>query len=630
MYRPVLSTHDVDRKRPLDITRAVLLHLAPGEAVDSNLVNQKTPLVFGYPSSHAMHAEAGKNPLPAPGTISRMDIRLGLTKNLCEIANVPFLPAFRAVGKAKLQILDVDQLTVEACNHPQLDGALTPNRRIGSLIAAGAPAYRPLVRKGGSAFDWPFLMSVSEALDRTDGKILEDDPLVADCLTPEEAIERYLCEAVIPESWVTIDDLVSEGLEIPHHEVLTLFTKEGDYVGRVIHHAGLNAVIPKLFHTDEELAAGKVNFFNGRHDQNLCLGRIAHRVDIFGSWIEIRCDEPVYFSRTPVAGGLGVKKFSDRRTVDNTTLELLPGLRCGSYGGRWTIDGEAALLHKGDRAMFDQSYVPTITWASISDFPLLFPLDQNVSSRAVPSSWSDRFKQKVLLAPDTVEFQQRLSQKLRRDVAEAREILEDPAELPALLRMLLDRVSVEQIESTAEQLDTSFYAVADGTRTDEERIEVLRLLDQSNRSQLIAMLLKNYPFISQFGPVTHWVIHCGSVVALAGTDSDLPPALAVLVELIVLASASITGTQSAPLSLEAAILAVGRWAEGLASLEEVINLASEFKLYLDKAAYMEASVASIGAAVSKAIDSRDQARELGVAYVGERVTVRPSARARGL
>lgn len=630
MSRIALSAHDVKRQRPIDITRTVLRQLAPGEAVSPESVNQNAPRVFGYPNSHAMHAEAGKTPLPAPGTLSRTDIRLGLTKNLCEVANVPFLPAFRAVGKAKLQILDVDQRTVEACAHEHPCGALKPNPRIGSLIAAGAPAYRPLIRKGGTAFDWSFLMSVSEALDKTAGKVLDGDPVVADCLTPEEAIDRYLREAVIPEAWVTTDDLVSDGLEIPHHEVLALFTKDGGYVGRVIHHAGLNAVIPKLFYTDEELAAGKVNFFNGHHDRNQCLGRIAHRVEFIVSWIDIRCDEPVYFSRSVVARNLSVQKFSDLRTVDTGTLELLPGLRCGSSGGRWTIDGEVALLRKGDRPMFDQAYVPTIIWPSASDFPLLFPLDQDVSSRAAPGSWSDRFKQKVVLTPETIEFQQRLSQKLRRDLAEAREVLEDPAELPALIRMLLDRVSVEQIESTAEQLEASFCAVAGGTGIDENRIEILRLLDQHDRSQLIATMLKNYPFLAQFGPTTHWVIQCGSVVALGGTDSDLPAALAVLVELIALASASAAGKPPAPLSIEAAILAAGRWAEGLASLEEVISLASVFKLYQDAAAWMEASVASIGAAVTEAIDSREQARELGVAYAGERVTVRPSGRARGL
>jgi hypothetical protein len=630
MSRIVLSAHDVKRQRPLDITRTVLRQLAPGEAVSPESVNQKAPLVFGYPNSHAMHAEAGKTPLPAPGTLSRTDIHLGLTKNLCAVANVPFLPAFRAVVKAKLQILDIDQRTVEACEGHQAGGALKPNRRIGNLIAAGAPSYRPLVRKGGAAFDWSFLMSVSDALDKTAGKILEGDPLVTDCLTSEEAIDRYLREAVIPEAWVTIDDLVSDGLEIPHHEVLALFKKDGSYVGRVIHHVGLNAVIPKLFYTDEELAAGMVNFFNGHHDRNQCLGRIAHGFDIFVTWIDIRCDEPVYFSRTALARGMSVKTFSDQLTVDTNTLELLPGLRCGSSGGRWTIDGEVALLRKGDRPMFDQAYVPTITWPSASDFPLLFPLDQDVSSRPAPGSWSDRFKQKVLLAPETVEFQQRLSQKLRRDLADAREVLEDPAELPALLRMLLDRVSVEQIESTAVKLEASFYSVTDGTGIDEVRIGVLQLLDRHDRSQLIARLLENYPFLVQFGPTTHWVIQCGSVVALGGTDSDLPAALAVLVELIALASASAAGKPSAPLSIEASILAAGRWAEGLASLEDVISLASVFKLYQDAAAWMEASVASIGAAVTEAIDSREQARELGVAYAGERVTVRPSGRARGL
>ncbi|NWC83128.1 hypothetical protein HX798_22970 [Pseudomonas putida] len=630
MSRIVLSAHDVERQRPLDITRTVLRQLALGEAVSPESVNQKAPLIFGYPNSHAMHAEAKKTPLPAPGMLSRTDIRIGLTKNLCEVANVPFLPAFRAVGKAKLQILDVDQRTVEACADEQPGGALKPNPRIGSLIAAGAPAYCPLVRKDGSAFDWSFLMSASEVLERTAGGILAGDPLVADCNTPDEAIDRYLREAVIPAAWVTIEDLVSDGLEIPHHEEMALFTKDGGYIGCVLRHAGLNAVIPRLFCTDEELAAGKVSFFTGHHEHNDCLGRIVHRADIFLSRIDIRCDEPVYFSRTAVGRGLSVKKFSEKRTVDTGTLELLPGLRCGSSGGRWTIEGEVALLHKDDRRMFNQSYVPTIAWPSASDFPLLFPLDQDVSSRAAPGSWSDRFKQKILLAPETVEFQQRLSQKLRRSLADAREVLEDPAELTALLRMLLDRVSVEQIESTAVQLEASFYSIADGTGIDEVRIGVLQLLDRHDRSQLIATLLRNYPFLAQFGPTTHWVIQCGSVVALGGTDSDLPAALAVLVELIALASASAAGKPSAPLSIEASILAAGRWAEGLASLEDVISLASVFKLYQDAAAWMEASVASIGAAVTEAIDRREQARELGVAYAGERVTVRPSGRARGL
>jgi len=61
-----------------------------------------------------------------------------------------------------------------------------------------------------------------------------------------------------------------------------------------------------------------------------------------------------------------------------------------------------------------------------------------------------------------------------------------------------------------------------------------------------------------------------------------------------------------------------------------MNLAEQLSQYSLSLSYDEVNVAMIGASVTEAIDSREQARELGVAYAGECVTVRPSGRARGL
>lgn len=648
----ILSATDAERKRPLDITRIALQYLARGGVVDAESVNQKAHKVFGYPSAHAMRAQAGKIPLPALGTITRMDIHLRLTKNLRDVAQVPFLPAFCAIEKAKLRILDIDRRTVEACaeasraaiedsrpgmrimvdRYHRRAEPLEPNLRISKLIAAGAPGYRLIVRKDSFAFDWPLLIKVTEAIDKTAGKILEGDPLFADCSTSEEAIDRYLQNIVVPEAWVSIDDLVSDGLEIPHHEVLALYTKDGLYVGRVIHHPGLNAVIPKLFYTDEELSAGMVSFFNGRHEQNLGLGSI-----VFGSSYamrsnSVRCDEPVFFSRTAPTFGLSVKDYSDRPTIDPRTLELLPGLRCGSSGIKWAIDGERTFLRKGDRDMHLESYAPTDKWLSPKDFPLLFPLDQKASNVAAPSSWSDRFKETLILPSETIEFQKRVTQKIRRDVAEARQILEDPNEQSALLRLLLDRISVRQIESTAERLEATYYTLPEGTPESEldderERLEARRQQDQKSLPRSVAASLKNYPFLTQFGPMTNWVLTRETLSALSDcSDQNMPVEVAIWVELIVLASAAAAGKPAIQFRFNPAIMAVGRWAEGRASLEEVLDLASVFSSYQYWADHLEAKVASVSAAISEAIDGRERALELGVKYAGERVIARPSGR----
>lgn len=658
MYRLVLSKLDVERKRPLDVSRTVLRHIARGEGVDAQQINQKAPLLFGYPNAHSMHAEAGKTPLPEPRSLTRNDIHLGLTKNLRELAKVPFMAAFRAVGKAKLRILDIDARTVEACQEASLaelqlqsgkrimidefhraGESLKPNPLAGKLIAAGAPGYQLLVRRDGSAFDWSFLLSVYEAIHRSAGKVLEGDPMVADCASMDEAVDRYLREVLVPEAWVSIEDMIRDGLEVPGHDVLALYTAEGTYIGRVIRNVALQAVVPKLYYTDEELVKGKASLFRGSVEQRL--GAINVPGGIFNSSFNVPCTEPVFVSLAPYPGGLRINDLATVHSVEPDTLEELSGLRCGSSRMMsgigttilWAIDGEQVFLGRDDRQMFNQGYVMAAQWLSERDFPLLFPV---VSYDAAGDSsnrgaWLDRYKPKMLLPPQTVEFQERLSRKFRRDIAEAREILSAPTELEALLRLLLERTTSEDIEKSAQLLVKAEYEVPASTDTldvedERQRLNDLWRLDQEKLPALVASLQARHPFLTQFGLLTNWAVVRASAgdlehftVADLGVDD-------VLIELVLLASASASGMRPERFGKAPAALAVGRWVAGDIDLKEVQDVATVFAAYEKKANLQEMNIRSAQRAVTKELDCRERSRELGVAYAGERVTVRPSER----
>ena len=588
--------------------------------------------------------------MPAACTLTRMHIRLHLTKAFCEVTKVPFLQGFRAIGHSKLHILDIDRQTVEACaevaqaeearkreeagiviDEDGPDELLWNSPQIGKLISAGAPGYRLIVRVNGSGFDWRFFIDVSEAINKTAGKDLEGAPLVADCGTSAEAIDRYLSEVALPESWIPIERLVNEGLEIPHHQVLTLYSRDGQYVGRAIHHTGLDAVLPLCPYTDEELARAKVNFFRGLHGENIGLGRISIGTRPFVMSNTIKCDQPVFYSEV-AASCLRVKDYTESHSVDPSTLVLLPGLRCGSSGIRWAIDGKRAFLRAGDSSKLGLSYVPTGKWPTVRDFPLLFPLDQTSPDTTVVDSWSDRFRETLLLPPEVLELQKRVTQKISRDASEVRQILSDPDELSALVQLLLNSTSVAQIEKTAELLEASYCDAEDLKSKSDVEDQELRVANESQgvpigRPRGRAAWQKNYPFISQFGPATQRVLRRETLNALDDSgDGNLPVEVAILVEMIVLASASAASVPAVQFRFVPALLAVGKWAEGHVSLEEVLDLASVYSDYYAKAERLEAKVALVGAAVFAAVDCRERARELKVAYAGERVIVRPSAR----
>lgn len=655
MHHFVLSSLDVERKRPLHIAGAILRHIAHGEDVDPHQINQKAHLLFGYPSAHAMHAEAGKTPLPVPSSLTRSEIRLWLTKNLREIANVSFLDACRAVWKAKTRILDIDRRTVEACQeallaelqgkppvkpimldeHHKFGEPLKPSPRTAELIAAGAPGYTLIVHRDGRAFDWHFLMSVYEAVCECAGTVLEGDPVVADCASPEEAIERFLREVLVPDAWMSIYDLVSDGLVVPGYEVLPLYTEKGEYIGRVIHNIGLGAVVPKLFYTDEEVVQGMVNLFVGNAMQELKMAKIG---GILNPYFDVHCDEPVYVSRLPSARGLCIKDLQSEHTVEPGSLELLPGLRCGMLNvtGRskkpWAIDGAQVVLNPSDRPLFQQSYVLTEPWAKESDFPLLFT-DVQVAAAEVSSRrdvWS-KLAPQILLPLNTPEFQERLTQKLRRDVEEARDLLRDPAELKAILQILLDSSSVEQIEHSAHMLEEPEYAVpaetAEADAEDErQRLNELRRKDQKALPEIVKSMQERYPFMIQFGPLTNWAVLRTSAGDLEHVVVDDLSVEEVLAELVLLASASTAGKRPTRFETSSAALAVARWAEGRVGLSEVIDVAAEFAAYESRAKRQGLKIQTVSATLAQEFKRRERARELGVAYLGERVTVRPSER----
>ena len=251
-------------------------------------------------------------------------------------------------------------------------------------------------------------------------------------------------------------------------------------------------------------------------------------------------------------------------------------------------------------------------------------------------SWSERFRETLLLPPEVAELQKRVTQKISRDASEVRQLLSDPNELSALIQLLLNSTSVDQIEKTAELLEASYCNAEDLTPNSDVEDQEHRVGNESQGAPVggprgQAAWQKNYPFISQFGPATQRVLRRETLNALVDSgDTDLPVEVAILVVMIVLASASAADVPAVRFRFVPALLAVGKWAEGHAILEEVLDLASVYSDYYVKAERLEAKVALVSAAISAAVDCRERARELKVAYAGERVMVRPSARVKNL
>lgn len=656
MYRLVLSALDVERKRPRDVAAPLLRHFARGEEVDPEQINRKTPLIFGYPNPHSMHAEAGKTPLPEKGSITRADIQLALAKNLREVANVPFASAFRAAGKAKLGILDVYKQTVEAREEELLEDlrsknpgkrfvvdelhrighAPKPNPLAAKLIAAGAPGYSLLIRRDGMAFDWSALMAVYAAICKNGGQVLEGEPLVADCTSSAEAIDRYLREVLVPEAWEYIYDLVRDGLEVPGHDVLALFTQEGQYIGRVIRSQGLG-VIPKLYYTDEELIDGKVNILVGHAQQALRVVNLGP--GIVNSFSEVHCSEPVFMASHYRSKQLSIADHATTHAIDPRELKLLPGVRCGSAssGGvarpLYAIDGEVVRVRPEDKSIYDQHYLMGENWHLESDFPLLFPVTQIGAPENEPSpgTRSERLTPKLMLPPEVVEFQGRVKRLSRRETADALRVLEDPAELDALLQLLHAYVTPALIEETAEALFASAYYEPDEYFEIDVEEEQPRLRDEwSGDLELLPKLIEamqvRFPFLSRYGQNTHWAILRAWTDDLAGISVDDLGVADVLVQLVLLASGSVSGKVPEWFEKTPSLTAVGRWAEGRIALSDVISVAAEFESYEKKLFSQTLHIKAIRSALADEDDRRERSRELGVAYAGDRIVVRPSDR----
>lgn len=634
-----LSKRDLDRNRHSDIARTVLNVISDTD-VDHQKINQSAPIIFGHPNAHSMHAEADKNPLPAPGSLCRDDILMALVMNLRKIADVSILTAFRAVEKAKLRTLDIDSLTTERCASATLDRIQQSNpvkhvmfdemsriadltsasTLIAPLLKAGAPEYQMLVRKDGYIFSFPKLLRIYQAIINTRGAALQGDPAIHGCVTVDQQISTYLSKVVIPESWQRLSDLDNDDLELPRYDVLSLFNKDGHYIGRALYNRELHALIPKLYYTDNEVLKGKINVIFDRIEEQS--GRVSGAHPFFD---EVYCVDPVYTSSQANVHRLCIADQTSVYSVDPATLAPIEGVSCGSAEYRqgqnttrhWAIKGELFYIERKHHSIVRQPYIFTGKWLSNEDFPLLYLASETDAAEEL--SWFERHRPKELLPKKTVEFTEKLAQRINRDLADDLDILNAPEEVEAILSMLLDEVKADQIERSAFTLVES----ESGSSLKQSSLEV----DVSAHSDA---LLLQHPFLKHFGAWTHRVIlegcGAGSLEDLDDVDIKAISAADVLVHLTLLASASVTTTPAELPRGNAATLAVGAWVRGVIPLSQVQDRASVLLQYVRQAEDQARLVAQVQRGIAEEADGIERAAELGMIYAGNRITIRPSAR----
>ncbi|KFE55388.1 hypothetical protein [Pseudomonas syringae] len=637
MSRVCLTKRDIERKRPNDITRAILTYIH-GDAVDHQEINVKTPGLFGHANTHSMQAEAGKDPLPEPGTITRDDISLTLASNLKGMLGISLLTAFQAVKTSKLRTLDIDSLTVEKlAESSTLDfDSANPGKKLiacelpssisdspiltQQLLDAGAPPYDLLVRSGGYAFMWSKLEAIFQAIVNTKGRALRGERSVEGAVDAEEAVDRYLRHELIPNAWQPLHDMHNDDIEVPNHDVIALYNAEGCYIGRVLYHRGLNAVIPKLYYTDSEVKKGKINLLTDNPDNFAGSVNISSDAPFLFP-VDVGCDEPVFTSREYCSPQLRVPDYTTQPSVDTASLSVLQGVLCGSatiHVGKttsklWAIDGEIAIPKISSFSRLYQGYIRAFKWLDESDFPLLLPLQQGSAASSERLSFMDRHGPKEILPRKTVEFTERLCKKIDRDISEARTALEDPEETEAILGLILKEVSADRIDQCA-------LTILEAVDSD--------LAEETGHLQAqVPPLLKRHPALKAFSLDTHLAILKGAVEddgeCADGSQVGFAEAI---VTLVALASACTSAVAPQWAALRPSMLAVGMWLNGQVPLAEVHAFIRTLRISLQQAAKQKSLVDLMQAAVAAEVDSRERAKELGMLFAGNRVTISPSNR----
>ncbi len=595
----------------------------------------------GYRNLHDVQAELrnGDPAMPALGSITLHDLRLVLARGLQRVVSkmsgdkrsLDLLKAYQQIVRADLEPLSIYKATVEhlhtqklittnagrsvltelaratARRQAEIERCWTPDR--GQLSALGAPPYLlaisydpALPTSTATVHHWPtakglFSAALAATTDRdfapTENAEKLDDP---------DYKSLFMERAVVQGTYMAIDDFVTHE-RIPYHEVMWLFSEEGEYIGRVLRHTVHGAVVAGLLHTDADVREGKSCLL-----LNKPLTLIHNRHYEF---LEEHGTLPVFTLKKGYPKPPSVRTLQDRPLVPAEHLVRVPNIRAGymlmsNLGGTridkkaWQINGRSIAVYpeRASNRRWGVHYLETERWLEEADLPELFsepkPVDHYDLGRIGTAN-----DPRTFLSTYNTGLQGRATLLLNSELNKYAKLAKEELLSGGLLnRIGADRDLALTMESQAE---TDY---ANSCRA--EDIHHTQAIDS------YASALKAYDQrFTTFGPYTIW--HARNISG-AGTDATAATETLPLT-LTYLAGVSAAETSAKQVSTDILLYAVGRWLAGGIDLHDVPAIASQFEAVKHKLEAQAERVAAVKTYVQEVKELGQAAEAEGYAYL---------------
>lgn len=615
-----------DIRKFVDIARRLSRGLNISETKNADLAREVVAKICLYNNLHEVRASIGRVPFPPVGSITRADVQLLVAYGFQRYTGIPFPEAWQRAGRARLRGLSIDQVTVERQREERFKArglkgdqdantsAQCPTKNWhddqARFFKHGAPSFDLCVRPDGRAFHWGAFTAVYDAIRSSRFERSIVDPLEQFPAGSEEAVDKFLSQSLIPQSWIPVSQHIQDGLVMLDHEVVWLFVGSGLCIGRAIRHKAHGGFLPRLFLTEEEVAEGLDFVVRGAYVQ-------------WGSSLlpflitPLKGDEAVY---TLKPGAPRPSATSDPRKevhVPISDLDLVPNLYAGSLirvqPGRgtkqiiWGLDGKAVKASTANNGA-TSTYYECTAWLSELDMPLLFPdfrpgppvndRDRFAFARDVPN--------KVFLPPKALDFQDRASSILTRKEKSACERLQESAATGEFFAVCKLELPAKGLEVMAGDL---LAELSPGSASAE--------LGKRARS-VSAHIILRYPVLAHYGPLALNAaisVHCQGE-PFADFYVETLPLSDVLGGLVMLQAGFKQGGAFRFFKSAPSKIAVSQWLAGVTDLDAVHDAAAGLEGYGAALKTQQERIARIEAAMKHDAERRRVAFDHGYLYVG--------------
>lgn len=614
-----------DLKKLPDLAKQLLAGLDLLPEGNRNKASQLMALICLYDSFMDLKYQVDKTPFPQPGSIQRSDIALLLAIGLRQLTHLPFLEAFKRARRAKLDLLTIYRSTKEYEEYlakieyskkgviwdeygSYIPGPPMPREQSMLLHRAGVPDFDLVVRRDGKAFQRHEFIELFNAVLQAPEYAAQVEPELVAKASDAESLEAFTKEVLVPNSWVDLEELVKAGLEVPYHEVIWLFDRDGKYIARAFRHTTHGGILGHLMATDEQVLQGKIKLLQGR---SLLRQSPMGEAPLSGGGTE-----RIYTLRHMAACPRTVTDPMDAPVVPIDDLVEVPGIMGGYFmvyiGQRrrddWSITGRLVSPEPGSRD-YPFAYLETVSWLWEPDLPNIYAHYDGPQTR----EWDIFSDQNVFLPSGAIEYQDRAMKLLQRTMRQAADALSTPTAASMLLEQLGQVSSITELEAYAlVQYENEFASYDDDQVAADARARI-----HPETVAAVEALLQRRPVLSIFGLHSLWFALVGHHSTIDEITVEEETLEGLLTQLVVLAAGAAQGLPEIDyFQAELAAVAVAQWMAGKIGLDDVIPVASGLYEDASKLYRQRERIERLTWSVNGEIDRRAHARELGYLYVG--------------